>query len=143
MTGGKALKSAADSLDASEDIAGVDAVQIDRRQRTRSQHHGRHTVSQRLGKLWFTECFDVVVGVDVDDARDHPLPSRIDDIGPGGVQWSGGDGGDTAVMNTDVSQRRRRACSIEPAPIGDHLVLWHLRPSWRATCSDCLGSIDA
>jgi hypothetical protein len=54
------------------------------------------------------------VGVDVDDARDHPLPRRIDDIGPGGVQWSGGDGGDTAVMNTDVSQRLSMPDGCEP-----------------------------
>ena len=70
---------AGDRLDPAEDVAGVHAVDVDGRQRARSEHHGRHAVAQRLRQRRPVEHLDVVVGVDVEHAGQHPLAGRVDD----------------------------------------------------------------
>ena len=71
---------AGDGLDAAEQVAGVDAVDVDGRQRARPEHHRRHAVPQRLRQRRAVEHLDVVVGVDVEHARHHPLAGRVDDL---------------------------------------------------------------
>ena len=71
---------AGDRLDPAEQVAGVDAVDVDGRQRARPQHHGGHAVAHRLRQRGAAEHLDVVVGVDVEHARQHPLAGRVDDL---------------------------------------------------------------
>ena len=73
---------ARDRLDPAEQVAGVDAVDVDGRQRARAEHHRGHAVAQRLRQRRAAEHLDVVVGVDVEHARQHPLARRVDR--PGG-----------------------------------------------------------
>ena len=75
-----------------------------------------------------TEHLDVVVGVDVDHARQHPPARRVDDLrAVRGVEFVGGDGGDVPVADTDVADRRRRTGAVEPAAVADDRVVAHKR----------------
>ena len=67
---------ARDRLDPAEEVAGVDAADVHGRERARAEQQRGHAVPHRLGQPGPVEHLDVVVGVDVDEARDHPLAVR-------------------------------------------------------------------
>ena len=71
---------AGDRLHPAEQIAGLGAVDVDGRQRARAEHHRGHAVAQRLGQRGTAQHLDVVVGVDVEHSRHHPLAGRVDDL---------------------------------------------------------------
>ena len=67
---------ARDRLDPAEQVAGVDAADVHGRERAGAEQQRGHAVPHRLRQARAVEHLDVVVRVDVDEARDHPLARR-------------------------------------------------------------------
>ena len=65
---------------------------------------------------------DVVVRVDVQQARRHPFAGGIDDVRASGVVEVHADRHDVSSADSDVPDRGRRAGSVEPTAIADDRV---------------------
>ena len=84
----------------------------------RPEHHGRHAVAQRLRQRRTDEHLDVVVGVDVEHAGQHPLAGRVDDLGAvRRIEVGGGYRDDVTIADADVAHRRRCAGAVEPTAV--------------------------
>jgi len=80
-------------------------------------------VTHGLRQLWRGQHLGVVVGMDVDDARNHPLALGVDDVRAAvGIQRSGGDSGHAAVAYPDVADGRWPSAAVEPPAVDDHCV---------------------
>ncbi len=118
---------ARDRLDPAEDVAGVHPVDVDRRQRARPEHHRGDTVTQRLRQRRAAEHLDVVVGVNVEHAGQHPLAAGIDHLRAVRlVEVAVGDRDDHPVADAEGAHRRRRAGAVEPPAIADDRVVAHV-----------------
>jgi len=83
-------------------------------------------VAKRLRQRRADQHLDVVVGVDVEHAGQHPLAGRIDDLRAVlVVEGIGRDRDDVAIADADVAHRGRRAGAVEPAPVADDRVVGH------------------
>ena len=112
-----------------EQVPGVDSSDVDGRQRAGSDQHRGHAVSHRLRQAGAPEHFDVVVGVNVDQSRQHPFAVSINDLRTIGlIQRVWGDRGDMTIADPDIAYRRGRAGSVEPATVADDRVEAH-RPT--------------
>ena len=109
-----------------EQVPGVNSSDVDGRQRAGSDQHRGHAVSHRLRQAGAPEHFDVVVGVNVDQSRQHPLAVSINDLRTIGlIQRVWGYRGDVTVADPDIAYRRGRAGSVEPATAADDRVKAH------------------
>ena len=76
---------AGDRLDPAEQVAGVDAADVHGRERAGPEQQRGDAVPHRLGQARAVEHLDVVVRVDVDQAREHPLAGGVDDLRAAGL----------------------------------------------------------
>ncbi|SLD05451.1 Uncharacterised protein [Mycobacteroides abscessus subsp. massiliense] len=107
-------------LHPAEDVPGIDAVDVYDRQGARTKQDGGHAMTHRLRQRRCGEHFDVVVGVDVHQPRQHPLSAGVDDVRAVClVEVVGRDRSHMAVLDTDVTYGGRRARSVKPSPISD------------------------
>ena len=125
---------AGDGLHPAKQVACLGCVDVDGRQRAGAEHHRRHPVAQRLRERRPAEHFDVVVGVDVEHAGQHPFAGRVDDLrAVGRVEGFGGDRDDVTCPDSDVADSRGRAGAVEPAAVADDRVVAHVVMEQRGT----------
>ena len=115
-----------DRFDAAEQIPGLAAVHVQRRQGAGSDEHRGHSVPHGLRKTGTVEHLDVIVRVNVHHAGKNPLAGGVYDL------WAIGDvkvmrrhGRDAAVTTPDIAHRRGRAATVEPEAITDDGVVGH------------------
>ena len=118
-----------DRLDAREHVREVRRVADGGAERAAPHEDGRHAVPERLVERGVDLDLGVVVRVNVDEARRHPAPRRVDDgLAPGRGQRRLGHGHDAPRFEAEIPVGRRAPSAVEKEAVSDdrggHRTLW-------------------
>ncbi|CQA04798.1 Uncharacterised protein [Mycobacteroides abscessus] len=111
-------------LHSAEQVGGVLGLGVDGRHRTAAQHDGGDTVAHRLVESGVEQHLGVVVGVNIDEAGQHPFAACVDHLRAIGlVERCGGDGGDPPLFDTEVGLTGLGIGAVEPEAVANDEVV--------------------
>jgi len=120
-------------LDAGEHVRAVVGIGEHRRQRAVTHQNRRDAVAHRLRESWSSEHLDVVVRVDVNQARHHPLALGIHDLRAVRGQRLRTDRRNLPGADAEIPDRRRSSQPVEIPPAANHhVVRRHRTPRFTA-----------